>query len=71
MLMWNKLKIIMFPSKETWSNKKTAQLAVKLVFRIGRKEEEFVSEMKAIKVIYVMVVRSLVSRILKKRRIPR
>lgn len=36
----------MLPSKGIGSDKKTAQLAAKLVFNTARKEEEFVSKIK-------------------------
>lgn len=59
MFVWNGHKINMLPSIETGSDKKITQLTTKQGFNVGRSEEEFMSQMKEIERLYVMVVRSL------------
>lgn len=56
MLTWNGRKIVMLPSKEIGSDKKTAQLVTKPVFIVTPTEGEFMIEIKMTEELYVMVV---------------
>lgn len=69
MYMWKGHKIIVLPSTEIERDKKATTSTEKPVLSVTPIEEEFMSEMKACdsgEELYVMMVRSLASRLQKK-----